>query len=211
MVRRSVVEYPPEIKHTMTYAILVNFLLYCVINAFTPGPGNLLALNTVTNYGYRRGRPLFLGIFLGYYAVQTTCGLVVWGLGAFNPIVLGCMKYIGAAYILWLTIHIALNKPQPPEGAESASFMKGFLLQFLNVKIYIFGITALTCFITPHHQSLGILLGAEYFIATLGTVATLTWIGFGLVIQRFYLRHFRVLNILMALTLLECIWSMLAP
>ncbi len=97
----------------------------------------------------------------------------------------------------------------PPDSARSASFAKGFLLQFLNAKIFIFGITALTCFITPHHQTLGIILAAEYFIATLGTVATLTWIGFGLIIQRFYLRHFRIINILMALTLLECVWSML--
>ncbi len=28
-----------------------NFLIYVVVNAFTPGPGNILALNTVSNYG----------------------------------------------------------------------------------------------------------------------------------------------------------------
>ena len=27
-------------------------LIYCVINAFTPGLGNILALNTVTNFVY---------------------------------------------------------------------------------------------------------------------------------------------------------------
>ncbi len=30
--------------------VLGNFFIYSVINAFTPGPGNILALNTVTNY-----------------------------------------------------------------------------------------------------------------------------------------------------------------
>lgn len=38
----------------MPKAVLSNFLIYCVINAFTPGPGNILALNTVTNYGYKK-------------------------------------------------------------------------------------------------------------------------------------------------------------
>ena len=28
--------------------VLGNFFIYSVINAFTPGPGNILALNTVT-------------------------------------------------------------------------------------------------------------------------------------------------------------------
>ena len=39
----------------MPKVVLSNFLIYCVINAFTPGPGNILALNTVTNYGYKKG------------------------------------------------------------------------------------------------------------------------------------------------------------
>ncbi len=43
----------------MPIAVLSNFLIYCVANAFTPGPGNILALNTVTNYGYKKGKPLF--------------------------------------------------------------------------------------------------------------------------------------------------------
>ena len=37
----------------MPMAVLSNFLIYCVVNAFTPGPGNILALNTITNYGYK--------------------------------------------------------------------------------------------------------------------------------------------------------------
>ena len=45
--------------------VLLNFFIYAVINAFTPGPGNILALNTVTNYGWKKGMPLFLGIFTG--------------------------------------------------------------------------------------------------------------------------------------------------
>ena len=54
----------------MPMAVLSNFLIYCVVNVFTPGPGNILALNTVTNYGYKKGKPLFFGIFAGYYLVK---------------------------------------------------------------------------------------------------------------------------------------------
>ena len=28
--------------------VIFNFMIYAIINAFTPGPGNFLALNTVT-------------------------------------------------------------------------------------------------------------------------------------------------------------------
>ncbi|MCR5019958.1 LysE family transporter, partial [Ruminococcus sp.] len=109
--------------------VIGNFVLYCVINAFTPGPGNILALNTVTNYGWKKGRPLFFGIFTGYYVVQLICAVFVFGIAAFLPSVLGVMKYIGAAYILWLAIHIAISKPEKDDDSRSASYMKGFLLQ----------------------------------------------------------------------------------
>lgn len=189
--------------------VLGNFFIYSVINAFTPGPGNILALNTVTNYGYKKGRPLFWGIFAGYYVVQMICAIFVFGVSTFLPDVLGIMKYIGAAYILWLAVHIAISRPDTDSVEKSASFLKGFLLQFVNVKIYLFGITALTGYITDFSDSLWVLFLFEFIIATIGTVATLTWVGMGMLIQKIYQRHYRVINVILALTLLECVYSML--
>lgn len=189
--------------------VLGNFFIYSVINAFTPGPGNILALNTVTNYGYKKGRPLFWGIFAGYYVVQIICAVFVFGVSAFLPNMLGMMKYIGAAYILWLAVHIALSKPATGDVEKSASFLKGFLLQFVNVKIYLFGITALTGYITDYSASLWILLLFEIVIATIGTIATLTWVGMGVLIQKAYEKYYRAINIILAFTLLECVYSML--
>ena len=193
----------------MPMAVLSNFLIYCVINALTPGPGNILALNIVTNYGYKKGKTLFFGIFAGYYVVQILCAIFVYGVNSLLPNVMEVMKYIGAAYILWLAIHIAFSKPSTENAEQSASFLKGFMLQFVNVKIYMFGVTALTGYVVGYMSSFPTLLFFELVIATIGTIATCTWIGLGVLIQKFYLRHFRVINIILALTLLECIWGML--
>ncbi len=170
----------------------------------------ILALNTVTNYGYKKGRPLYWGIFAGYYVVQVICAVFVFGVSTFLPDLLGIMKYIGAAYILWLAVHIALSKPTTGTVEKSASFLKGFLLQFVNVKIYLFGITALTGYVTEYSASLWVLLLFEIIIATIGTIATLTWIGMGgVLMQRAYQKYYRVINIILALTLSECVYSML--
>lgn len=192
----------------MPISVLSAFLLYCAINAFTPGPGNLLALNTVTAYGWRNGRPLFFGIFAGYYVVQLLCALFVYGVSSFLPDYLAFMKYAGAAYILWLAWRIAVSVPDGNGGTEKASFLQGFLLQFVNVKIYLFGITALTCYVTDYYAQLPVLLLAELFVATLGTAATSVWIGLGVLIRSCYQKHFRLINAVLALTLLECVWSM---
>ena len=190
----------------MPMAVLGNFLIYCVVNAFTPGHGNILALNIVTNYGCKKGKTLFFGIFAGYYVVQILCAIFVYGVNSLLPNVMEVMKYIGAAYILWLAIHIAFSKKISENTEQSASFLKGFMLQFVNVKIYMFGVTALTGYVVGYMSSFPALLFFELVIATIGTC---TWIGLGVLIQKFYLRHFRVINIILALTLLECIWGML--
>lgn len=188
--------------------VFSNYLVFCFINAFTPGPGNLLALNTVTNYGIRKGRPLFLGIFTGYIAVQTICAFFVYAVGTVAPGVLNILKYVGAAYILWLAVHIAVSVPKEESDRQSASYVKGFLLQLVNVKVFLFGLTALTGFVVEYGKSLPFLLTFGSIVAGMGILATATWIGLGALIQKFYRKHYRILNIIMALTLLECIVSM---
>ncbi|MDE6472500.1 MAG: LysE family transporter [Clostridia bacterium] len=193
----------------MSGYIIGNFFIYALINAITPGPGNILALNTVSNYGWKKGKPLFFGIFIGYYVVQIICAIFVYGVSTFLPNVLGIMKYIGAVYIFVLAIHIAFSKPKIDNSQKSTSFLKGFFLQFVNVKIYLFGITALTGYVIEYYKSFVALLAFELVIATIGSIATLIWIGLGMLLKKVYLKYYLPINIILALLLLECIYSML--
>ena len=119
------------------------------------------------------------------------------------------MKYIGAAYILILAIRIAISKPKIDNSQKSTSFLKGFFLQFVNVKIYLFGITALTGFVIVYYKSFVALFVFELIIATIGSIATLIWIGLGILLKKIYLKYYLPINIILALLLLECIYSML--
>ena len=67
----------------------------------------------------------------------------------------------------------------------------------------------MTGYVTEYSASLWVLLLFEIIIATIGTIATLTWIGMGVLIQRAYQKYYRVINIILALTLSECVYSML--
>ena len=113
------------------------------------------------HYGWKKGAPLFFGIFSGYYVVQMICAVFVYGVSALLPGMLGGMKYVGAAYILWLAAHIAVSRPDRDGKERSASFLKGFMLQFVNVKIYLFGITALTGYVTNYSTALPVLVFFE--------------------------------------------------
>jgi cysteine/O-acetylserine efflux protein len=188
----------------MGIQVLFSFVIYVIINAFTPGPGNILALNTMTNYGWKRGKPLFLGIFTGYFFVQALCALFIFGLeNLINPI-MTVLTYAGVIYILWLAYQIAISKPDNKASEKQPSFWIGFVLQIVNVKIFLFGITSLAGYVMPYYSSLGLLLFFEMIIAAIGSLATLTWIFFGGLFQKTYFKHFRVINIILALLLLQC-------
>lgn len=102
--------------------------------------------------------------FAGYYVVQILCAIFVYGVNSLLPNVMEVMKYIGAAYILWLAIHIAFSKPSTENAEQSASFLKGFILQFVNVKIYMFGVTALTGYVIGYMSSFPALLFLSWLL-----------------------------------------------
>ncbi len=193
----------------MGVQVLFSFVIYALINAFTPGPGNILALNTMTNYGWKKGKPLYFGIFAGYFFVQALCAFFIFGLdNLINPI-MNVLTYAGVIYILWLAYEVAISKPDNKKSDKQPSFWIGFVLQIVNVKIFLFGITALTGYITPYYSSLGTLLFFEMIIATVGTIATLTWIFFGGLLQKTYFKYYRIINIILALLLLQCAVALL--
>ena len=188
-----------------------NLIIYMMTNAFTPGPSNFLALNTATKYGFKRGLPTYIGIVLGYLTVETLCGLLVYFTSVYLNKALNVLKYIGAAYIIFLAVHVAISKP-PAEDDEmsqkTASGLKGYLLQLINVKIYLYGITVLTGFVTDYTDSLWILLFVELMVVLLGCISMLTWVAVGTFLKKVYLKHFRIINIVCAIALLWCAISL---
>lgn len=193
----------------MGVQVLFSFFIYAVINAFTPGPGNILALNTMTNYGWKKGKPLYFGIFAGYFFVQALCAFFIFGLDTLINPIMNVLTYAGAFYIFWLAYQVAISKPSNENSDKQPSFWTGFILQIVNVKIFLFGITALTGYITPYYSSLETFIFFEMIIATVGTIATLTWVFLGGLLQKTYINHYRMVNIILAILLLQCAVALL--
>ena len=95
--------------------------------------------------------------------------------------------------------------------AEStdAGFMTGFVLQFVNVKIMVYGMTAYSAFILPHHDSVAALLAGMCFLTMMGSLGTIVWAVAGASLQSVFQRHARVTNGLLGAMLVGCAWSLL--
>ncbi len=110
----------------------------------------------------------------------------------------GILKYIGAAYIVWLAIHILMSKPMEEITDKKSDFWTSFLLQFMNVKIILYAITIYSGYILPYSNS-RLLLGVSVICNTLiGMSGCITWGVAGKLLQKQFVKHFRIMNIVMA-------------
>ena len=159
----------------MPISIFLTMLSYMLISSFTPGPGNILALNTTTKCGWKKSKILILGICCGYGCVQLICTLAVFSLNTVLSPALVLLKYVGSVYMIWLGIKIIKSKPNTEDTNITPSFYTGFLLQLVNVKIYFYITTLLTGYLTIYYKSLPQLLMAGLVVVFIGSIANITW------------------------------------
>ncbi|MGO0905273.1 LysE family transporter [Clostridioides difficile] len=82
---------------------------------------------------------MIVGISAGFVCVMIICALGCFGLSKFIPTLIDTMKYIGAIYIIYLAIHATKSKPSDENKTQTKSFWSWFILQFVNVKIILYG------------------------------------------------------------------------
>ena len=167
----------------MLSSIFVSYLPYALVTSFTPGPNNVLALHTVSQNGWARGKNTLLGIIAGFFCVMAVCALFCYQLNHFLPTLSQALRYVGAGYILWLAVHVARSKPAGEE-SRKASFWKGFLLQFVNVKIIFYAITIYTGYVFPAGGS-GTMVVQPLLLTLVGTAGFMTWAAAGGLFQAF--------------------------
>lgn len=188
----------------MTLALFISFLIYASITAITPGPSNILTLNAIVNYGYKRSAKLIYGIYVGYFAVMAMCGLVSNILILLHPNMLTFLKIFGALYIFYLAYKIATSKPSNDneEVKDShISFFNGFILQFINIKIILYGITIFTSYVLPFYTQFYMTLIFIVLTGAIGSFGTFLWVITGKVFQKFLQKHYKIANSVMAILL----------
>ncbi|MBQ8892917.1 MAG: LysE family transporter [Clostridia bacterium] len=192
----------------MFFSIVLSYLAYTCVTAFTPGPNNILALYAVSREGWRKGLRTLLGITAGFLCVMLLAAVFCYELAALLPAAAGILKYFGAAYILWLAVQILRSRPAEQE-VQPVSFLKGFLLEFVNVKIILYAVTVYTGYVLPHDPSLPALLLHGVCLTVIGAAGFFTWAAAGGLLQRLIARYTRPFNIAMAVILAGCALSLI--
>lgn len=188
---------------------LYDFLIYSFITAYTPGANNLLSMSNAIRLGFRRSMRFNFGIMAGFTVVMAVCTAFSATLYSVLPKVKIVMQLLGAAYMLHLAWKVCKSSDDlSTDGSSEAGFLSGMILQFANPKIYIYAITAMSLYILPVYQSAGALVLFTIILALIGSSGSFIWAVFGAAFCKFFSKHTKTVNIIMALLLVYCAVSL---
>lgn len=132
---------------------LIAFTLAAALLTVTPGLDTALVLRTAAAEGARRAFAASLGICLGCLAWGALAAVGLGVLLQASEIAYLALKWIGAAYLLYLGFRLILARRGEPEAAEAGPghgtnwFLRGLLTNLLNPKVGAFYVSFLPQFI----------------------------------------------------------------
>lgn len=189
----------------MPLSIFLEMTVTAAVTVWSPGPNNILLLSTTSKYGLRKNLKLMLGIWTGSLTLMCLSGIFCSALSSIVPGIQPVMKYVGAAYILFLAWQTLTRRPPGEDAGErEPSYLMGLLLQLLNVKIIIYGLTMFSSFILPNETRIPMLFLFAVYLMVMGAIGNLIWACAGSLLKRLYSDHYRLMNVFMALLLVWC-------
>lgn len=182
---------------------LLSLLLYAFVSSFTPGPNNIMAMLFANKYGFKKTFRFCLGVGVGFFVILILSAYFNLLLHSVIPKIEFLMKLIGAAYLLYLAIKIVTSKnnSNDSDGGNNNSFFVGVILQFINPKAILYGITAMSTFVLPYNSSHFSLLLYSLLLAAIAILSTSSWSMFGSIFKEFISKYKSQFNIVMALLL----------
>jgi threonine/homoserine/homoserine lactone efflux protein len=152
-----------------------------------PGPTVLLVVSYALGQGLRTALPMAAGVALGDFTAMTLSMFGVGALLAASATIFTLLKWLGAAYLVWLGIKLwragGVVEAQPRSSAASPGRMLGhaWLVTALNPKSLTFFVAFLPQFLSAEAHFLTQML---VFETTFLTLAFVNAFGYALVASR---------------------------
>lgn len=188
----------PDLQHLLVF-VAAGWLLN-----LTPGPDVLYIVTNSLRSGARAGVVAALGITAGCFVHVFAAALGLGALLAASAAAFTVLKYLGAAYLLWLGIRLLAPRGSSPsaellavkagdaQGYDArAVFLGGFLTNVLNPKVVLFFLAFVPQFIAPEAQNkaevfvlLGMVFNLNAFPVNAGWALAAGWLAGRQVVRR---------------------------
>ncbi|MFV7783667.1 LysE family translocator [Shewanella marisflavi] len=189
--------------------------LFAFSSGITPGPNNIMLMTSGVNFGIKPSLPHLAGICIGFPCMVLAIGLGLSAVFQAYPLLHLIIKYIGIAYLLYLSWLIA-NSSSKMEGKQTAkplSFLQAAAFQWVNPKGWIMAVGAIATFTVIDQPLTPQVLTIASVFFSVALPCALVWLGFGVALKRLLKnqRQQKGFNITMALLLVASIIPMIAP
>ncbi|WHZ01192.1 LysE family transporter [Neobacillus sp. YX16] len=183
---------------------LLPFLLFVFVSSFTPGPNNFMAMSFANKYGFKKTIKFCLGVAVGFFVLAFLCSFFNLLLINLLPVIKAPLTILGVGYMLYLAYKTITSKDdnnEKNEGNDKNLFIIGVLVQFINPKGILYGITLVSTFILPYYTSYFSYFILSLFLGIVGLMSSSCWSLFGSIFQKFLAKYRQLFNIIMALLL----------
>lgn len=192
---------------------LLAMIGFAVAMYITPGPNNVMLASSGANHGVRATLPHMIGIAAGFTVMLMTVSAGLGSVLMLWPPLLLAMRWVGAAWMLFLAWKIATAPPPGEAGRRGVLGVAGAAgFQWINPKAWLITLGVASMFINPHQP-----LWLE--VTRIGVIFTLVafpcmlpWVLLGKAASQVLRSNtqLRLFNVAMALLLVACLVPLLA-
>ncbi|WP_030132262.1 LysE family translocator [Pseudomonas sp. QTF5] len=198
---------------TLSLDLLLGFALFALVTSITPGPNNTMLLASGVNFGFHRTIPHMLGITCGFFVLVVAVGFGLGTVFQTYPMLYTVLRYVGAAYLLYLAWKIAHSGPvaegEQGEG-KPISYLGAAAFQWVNPKAWIMAIGAISTYTPMQGYFTNVIVIAAVF-ALINLPSVSVWAGCGTLLRNVLRdrRWLRLFNWGMALLLVASMYPLL--
>ncbi|MCG2598332.1 LysE family translocator [Achromobacter insuavis] len=190
-------------------SLLGPLALFALVSSITPGPNNVMLAASGLNFGFRRSMPHLLGVNLGFTLMIFLVGVGLGSVFQQVPQLYTVLKYVGAAYLLYLAWKIA-NSGGMEDGAVSGkpmTFLQAAAFQWVNPKAWVMAVGVIATY-TPQAGFFANLVIATVVCGIVNLPSIGIWVTFGTALRRVLHKPWaiRAFNIGMALLLVASLY-----
>ncbi|WP_028448620.1 leucine efflux protein LeuE [Chitinibacter tainanensis] len=163
------------------------YLLGTVLIILAPGPNSLFALTTAATRGRAAGFAAAGGIVVGDFILMLAAALGVASLMQTHPVAFDAVRYLGAAYLMYMGGKILWSQLRPQSATPSVAsdtapvayrpqqaFKTALGISLVNVKAILFFMAFFPQFVDPHYPQVWHTFTALGLIVQLVSISYLT-------------------------------------
>ncbi len=161
-------------------------IAFAISMSATPGPNNTMLTASGAAWGFRRTVPHMAGVTVGFPAMLLALSLGAGEVLRTRPWLHDALRWLGAAYLLWLAWHIASARPASAGDTRKPGRPLGFgqaaLFQWINPKAWVIAAGAVVTYTTASGSALLVqaaTLAAIFLLVSVPSTAVWTMAGVG--------------------------------